>query len=184
MPGVRNVIESSSFPIVIYEGRENIIKYLSEYQTGLDIHSLADAIARPDVKSLFKENIIPGLYFNHQDTPVSLKQQYDSAVKDGVKNLKDIYKKTFQSENIDALIFPTSPVVAPLANADVNSHDMFLTLIRNTEPGSVAGLPGLSIPAGMGKLTGLPVGLEIDGLPGTDEKILAIGKALEDILQS
>lgn len=134
-------------------------------------------------KDAFPRNHLDGMIFPTSPV-VALKQQYDSAVKDGVENLREIYKKAFQSENIDALIFPTSPVVAPLANADVNSPDMFLTLIRNTEPGSVAGLPGLSFSAGRGKMTGLPVGLEIDGLPGTDEKILAIGKVLEEILQS
>ena len=57
----------------------------------------------------------------------------------------------------------------------------FFTYIRNTSPGSVAGIPGLSLPAGMTK-AGLPVGLEIDGPEGSDQQVLAIGLALETIL--
>jgi len=49
------------------------------------------------------------------------------------------------------------------------------------DPGSNAGLPGLSVPAGLSN-QGLPVGLEIDGLPGEDRKVLAIGVTIEKIL--
>lgn len=52
---------------------------------------------------------------------------------------------------------------------------------RNVDPGSNAGLPGLSLPAGLSD-DGLPIGLEVDGLPGEDRKILAVGVALEPLL--
>jgi len=57
----------------------------------------------------------------------------------------------------------------------------FFTYIRNTSPGSVAGIPGLSLPAGMTK-AGLPVGIEIDGPQGNDQQVLAVGLALETVL--
>ena len=50
---------------------------------------------------------------------------------------------------------------------------------RNTEPGSNAGIPGLTVPAGLGPSTGLPVGLSLDGPRGSDERLLAIGMAIE-----
>ena len=50
----------------------------------------------------------------------------------------------------------------------------FDTMIRNTDPGSNAGIPGLSLFAGMTP-GGLPVGLEIDGPVGSDTKLLGIG---------
>lgn len=57
----------------------------------------------------------------------------------------------------------------------------FPTFIRNTDPGSNAGIPGLSVPAGLTR-AGLPVGLELDGPVGSDRKLLAIGLALEKLL--
>jgi len=54
-------------------------------------------------------------------------------------------------------------------------------MIRNTDPASNAGLPGLSFYAGM-TLRGLPVGLEIDGPVGRDVELLAMGLAIEAIL--
>jgi len=57
----------------------------------------------------------------------------------------------------------------------------FPTYIRNTGPGSVAGIPGLALPAGMTR-AGLPVGLELDGPENSDHNLLAIGLAIEPLL--
>jgi len=59
--------------------------------------------------------------------------------------------------------------------------DTFQTFIRNTDPGSNAGIPGLAMPAGMSR-GGLPVGIELDGPLGTDRRLLAIGLAFEAVL--
>ena len=68
---------------------------------------------------------------------------------------------------------------AYLARADANPDLLF---IRNTDPGSNAGIPGLTIPAGLGPTTGLPVGISLDGPRGGDERLLAIGIAIESVL--
>jgi indoleacetamide hydrolase len=57
----------------------------------------------------------------------------------------------------------------------------FGTFIRNLTPGSAAGLPGLSMPAGMTG-AGLPVGIAIDGPEQSDRDVLAIAAAIETIL--
>ena len=59
--------------------------------------------------------------------------------------------------------------------------DTFGTLIRNTDPGSNAGIPGLSLPAGL-TAGGLPVGLELDGPLGSDTRLLGIALAFEALL--
>ena len=66
---------------------------------------------------------------------------------------------------------------------DGASVDTFATMIRNTDPGSNAGIPGLALPAGMGP-TGLPIGVELDGPLGRDRRLLAIGLAFEKVLGS
>ena len=45
---------------------------------------------------------------------------------------------------------------------------------QNVVPASYAGLAGLSLPLGLTN-AGLPVGLEVDGLEGSDEAVLGIG---------
>ena len=55
------------------------------------------------------------------------------------------------------------------------------TFIRKTDPASNAGIPGISLPAGL-DADGLPVGMELDGPAGSDEKLLAIAQAVEAVL--
>jgi mandelamide amidase len=54
----------------------------------------------------------------------------------------------------------------------------FPTYIRNTDPPSNAGLPCLSVPAGL-TADALPVGIEFVGAPGADGTILGLGRAFE-----
>lgn len=52
--------------------------------------------------------------------------------------------------------------------------------LRNTDPSAVAGLPSVSVPAGL-TASGLPVCLSFDGLPGSDATVLALAEAFERI---
>lgn len=86
-----------------------------------------------------------------------------------------------------ALVFPTTRLPArPIgqdATVELNGKlvPTFRVYIHNTAPGSNAGIPGLSIPAGLTS-DGLPVGLELDGPAGSDRTLLAIGLAVEEVL--
>src|SRR5439155_14805982 len=72
-----------------------------------------------------------------------------------------------------ALVLATTPSVAVPQGPEASSFETFVRFIRNTDPGSNAGMPGLTIPAGLGPTTGLPVGVSLDGLPDSDERLLA-----------
>src|SRR5207245_9736356 len=96
--------------------------------------------------------------------------------------LRKISTDTFHTQRIDSLIGPTTPAVAVAQGPDASSLKTFLLFIRNTDPGSNAGIPGLTIPAGLGPTTGLPVGISLDGPRGSDERLLAIGIAIESVL--
>jgi indoleacetamide hydrolase len=84
-------------------------------------------------------------------------------------------------------VFPTTPLPAAKIGADdtVDLNGMpvpvFGTFIRNLCPGSTAGLPGVTLPAGLTK-AGLPAGLALDGPEGGDHQLLAIALALEMLL--
>jgi mandelamide amidase len=54
----------------------------------------------------------------------------------------------------------------------------FGAVSNNTVHQSSAGIPSLVIPAGLTE-DGLPVGLSFDGPPGSDRRLLAIGRAFE-----
>jgi aspartyl-tRNA(Asn)/glutamyl-tRNA(Gln) amidotransferase subunit A len=79
----------------------------------------------------------------------------------------------------DALVAPTSPTVAfPLGARLSDPVAMYLS-DACTLPVNMAGLPGVSIPAGLSD--GLPVGLQLIGAPWTELDLLRLARGYEAI---
>ena len=179
--GFLDLDNQSGFPIALFEATRDISNYLSTYGTGLTLSQLAAQIASPDVKFVFDTFVVPG-------APNAIPQSvYDNAVNVVRPRLQKLYADTFEIGDLDAIIFPTTPLPAsPIIGSDstVNLNGIqvptFQTYIRNTDPGSVAGVPGISLPVALTS-GGLPVGLEIDGPAGSDRDLLAVALALEKI---
>ncbi len=80
---------------------------------------------------------------------------------------------------VDALLTPTTPNAAfPQGERMDDPVTMYLNDIF-TVPASMAGVPALSVPAGL-DAQGLPLGLQVIGRPFDEETIIAVGGALED----
>jgi len=80
-------------------------------------------------------------------------------------------------EKYDALITPTSPTVPfKLGEKLDDPVQMYLSDVC-TLPINIAGVPGISIPAGFGN--GLPIGMQIIGKPFGEEAILRVAYAYE-----
>ena len=80
-------------------------------------------------------------------------------------------------ERYDALITPTSPTVPFKMGEKMDDPlQMYLSDVC-TLPINIAGIPGLSVPAGF--TDGLPVGMQILGKPFSEEMLLRIGYAYE-----
>lgn len=182
MPGLEEANAAVSFPVVMHEGKQDLAAYLQAHNTQLTLEEVVEQIASPDVRAIFEHVIMPAQLADNEGNPVPLQPRYEKAISEGIARLLAIYEHTFHQHQLDGLIFPTSPVVAPLAEDNVSSVENFARLIRNVDPGSNTRLPGLTLPVGYGATSKLPVGLEIDGLPGSDAQILAIGATLETIL--
>lgn len=183
MPNLEQLNHAISFPVVIHEGKYDLIQYLKHHHIDLNLETVIDQISSPDVQALFKQNILPQLIQDQTGQFVPVLPLYEKAMREARPQLLELYQNTFKEHNLHALLFPTSPIVAPLVNEQVSSIENFQTLIRNTDPGSNIGLPGLSLPIGKGAKLQLPIGLEIDGLPHQDSEILAIGETLEEIFR-
>ncbi len=79
----------------------------------------------------------------------------------------------------DAICAPTSPVVAfPIGARTADPVAMYL-IDACTLPVNMAGLPGISIPAGLSD--GLPVGLQLIGPPWSEPSMLRLARAYEGI---
>ena len=79
---------------------------------------------------------------------------------------------------VDALLTPTAPSAA-FAQGDKMDDPvaMYLNDVF-TVPASMAGVPGLSVPAGLDG-QGLPLGLQVIGRPFDEETVFAVGAVLE-----
>lgn len=78
----------------------------------------------------------------------------------------------------DAMLAPTSPSAAfPIGERLDDPVKMYLEDVF-TSPASLAGLPGMAVPAGLSE-DGLPLGLQIIGRPWDEETVFAVSRALE-----
>jgi aspartyl-tRNA(Asn)/glutamyl-tRNA(Gln) amidotransferase subunit A len=118
-----------------------------------------------------KRRIILGTY--------ALSSGYYDAYYLKAQKVRTLIKQDFDKifETFDAVVGPTSPNVAfPLGAKTQDPLAMYLNDLF-TVPTSLAGLPGVSVPAGM--VDGLPVGLQIIGKALDEPTILRVGHAFE-----
>ncbi len=145
------------------------------------VEQVAAQIASKDVKGTYDGLVIPRK-LPAPDAVVDAEPAYKAAMAQARPALLKHFADTFARYGVEALIGPTTPRVAVAQGPEASSLPTFLLFIRNTDPGSNAGLPGLTIPAGLGPGTGLPVGLSLDGPRGSDERLLALGLAIEKVV--
>lgn len=182
MPDLMALNGQIGFPVALYEAYDDMVAYLRRTGTGLTVEQLAERAASPDVKGTYQGLVIPRKLPGPNHTVVDARPAYEAAMRDARPSLQALYRATFVRHGIDAIVFPTVPTVAMPAGPESSSVANFVRTIRNTDPGSNAGVPGLTLPAGLGASTGLPVGLEVDGPEGSDRRLVSIGMAIEAVL--
>ena len=179
MPDVPKLDEAAGFPIALYETVVDLNRYLAGHGLPIDYAALAGAAASPDVAGLLQS-----LTTAEGAIPESV---YREALDVTRPALQAAYADWFASNDVLAAVFPTTPLPAARIGEDetveLNGEQVptFLTFIRNTGPSSVAGIPGVTLPAGL-TADGLPVGMELDGPAGSDRALLALSAAVEEIL--
>ena len=178
--GLYDLNAKLSFPIALHEPIEDIPAYLKASGVeGITLADIAAKIASPDVKGAFGAITADAFGNAYPDAVGPLRSQ-----------LQKLYENYFRDNNLDAILFPTTVAPAPPIDMTTGSGEMtvnggkpmptFDTMIRNTDPGSNAGIPGLSLFAGM-TASGLPVGLEIDGPIGSDTTLLGLALSMEKL---
>jgi len=181
IPTLAEVNAKVSFQLALHEPIADIPAYLAATGvTGISLADVAAGVASPDVKGAFGAILAD-----------AFGKDYDAAMRTHRPRLRNLYDGYFRSAALDAMMFPTTIAPAPLIDlangsgkVSINGGapvDTFATYIRNTDPGSNAGIPGLALPAGLTN-SGLPVGLELDGPLGSDARLLGIGLAIEAVL--
>jgi indoleacetamide hydrolase len=178
IPRVRELNDAAGFPITLFETEPEVRAYLEEHEIALTFEALVQQTASGGVR-----RILMGLL---GEGAVS-REAYEEALAVHRPALQRAMAEYLRAHELDAFVIPTTLVAAARIGDDdwVEVNGTFLptfeTYIHNTCPGSIAGFPGLTLPAGKTR-DGLPVGLGLEAAPGADRRLFEIGFALEAVL--
>ena len=100
-------------------------------------------------------------------------------IKTGIQNLTTALETTFKANNLDALIYPEQANLVVKIGSPSQSG-------RNGILAAVTGFPVVTVPAGFSNTTadapiGVPIGMEILGMPWTEGKLLSIAKHVSEV---
>jgi indoleacetamide hydrolase len=168
--------------LLAHGNRVDLEDYLKRHVPGLGMDQLITQLRSADVR-----------YFLEQAVRKRLAPSEVENARHGRRTaLRARYEALFAQHTLDGILFPTEPVLAPGIRPEGDRFDdtimigeysfpSGLALIRNTFATCVLGAPGITIPAGL-SAAGLPVGIEIDGVPGSDAALLDMAREIETVL--
>lgn len=124
-----------------------------------------------------KRRIILGTY--------ALSSGYYDAYYGSAQKVRTLISRDFAAafEAADVLVSPTAPTTAfKLGEKLDDPLAMYLNDVA-TIPANLAGVPGISVPAGVAEEDGLPVGLQVLAPATADDRLYRVGAALEALLE-
>ncbi|MUN55003.1 Asp-tRNA(Asn)/Glu-tRNA(Gln) amidotransferase subunit GatA [Kocuria koreensis] len=124
-----------------------------------------------------KRRIILGTY--------ALSAGYYDAYYGSAQKVRTLVQRDFTNafEQVDVLVSPTSPTTAfKLGEKTDDPVSMYLNDIA-TIPTNLAGVPAISVPAGLAPENGLPVGVQFMAPVKEDARLYRVGAGLEAALQ-
>lgn len=159
--------------IEMFEISHALDRYLRELPVERDFLSVRAAVARDDVRELL-------------DQSYGTRNQVDDYQQALLKRdaLQHAYCDVLDQNAIDAFIYPTTPITAPvldvgdLAVGSDACADVFDLGTSNVNPGSVSGQPVVTIPTGR-TVDGSHTGLSIEGRRHEDARLLNIAGFVE-----
>ncbi len=125
-----------------------------------------------------KRRIILGTY--------ALSSGYYDAYYGQAQKVRTLISRDFEAAfaQADVLVSPTAPTTAFRIGEKLDDPlAMYLNDVA-TIPANLAGIPGISIPAGLAPEDGLPVGFQILAPALADDRLYRVGAALESLLES
>ena len=181
LPGLLSQTAKVSLPILRHEALLDMPDYLEASGiTEVTLSDIASQVASPGTDVVL-DAVQDDIYGGDYDRVMGVERPA----------LQAIYDRYFQQNDISAILFPATILPATAidklhgsATVSVNNGprmDSATAYVKLTSPSSCAGLPGLVIPAGI-TADGLPVGLEIDGPVGSDDRLLGLGLSVEKLL--
>ncbi len=172
-----------SFPIVLFEAHDATLRNLE--QQGVTLEEFLGQLKSPDVRAVFVDGIVQGLSV-FGETRIA-QADYEAVMQQELPKLQTMYAQLFDTHQLDALLFPTTPAPAlavdeqGMITLNGQSQPAFPVYIRHMELSSLVASPSLCLPCGK-TAEGLPVGLSLDGISEKDHHLLAVTQAVDSVL--
>ena len=115
----------------------------------------------------------------------ALSSGYYDAYYGQAQKVRTLIARDFEAafEQADVLVSPTAPTTAfRIGDKLDDPMAMYLNDLA-TIPANLAGIPGMSVPAGLADEDGLPVGFQLLAPAMQDQRLYAVGAALEEALR-
>ena len=163
--------------IMLYETQPSITRMLADENTGMSFDQLFAQVS-PGMQGFFK-----AVALSPNRPP---KEAYEAMLAKR-KEVQAALRQYYADQRIAVLAFPAicalAPPIGEEENADVGGKKVsfFQVFGRNTALSPVASTASLALPIGRA-VSGLPMSLEVNALPGEDRKLLALGHAMEKVL--
>ena len=151
------------------------VRYGYRSQKGKDLIEMYENTRSEGFGDEVKRRILIGTYV--------LSSGYYDAYYLKAQKVRQLIKKDFDDSflKVDAILTPSTPSSAfKIGEKAKDPNQMYLNDIF-TVPANLAGLPALSLPAGLDK-QGYPLGLQLIGKALDEQKILNIGYAFETVV--
>ncbi|MDR6175229.1 aspartyl-tRNA(Asn)/glutamyl-tRNA(Gln) amidotransferase subunit A [Nocardioides zeae] len=123
-----------------------------------------------------KRRIIIGTY--------ALSSGYYDAYYGQAQKIRTLIARDFDAafEQVDVLVSPTAPTTAFKLGEKLDDPLAMYAGDLATIPANLAGIPGISVPAGLADEDGLPVGFQVLAPAMADDRVYRVGAAVEALL--
>lgn len=164
--------------VFLFEVPIDLAQYLLDEGTGVSYGQVVSMIASPNVA---------GTFALIDSGPVS-EAIYQQVIAGLVPFLRSSYLDYLDSNDLDVVVYPTTITEAPRIGqqtVEIDGQTIITTgdaFLRHSHYMPVIGGPTLSLPIGQTRRNLPAGGIDIAGRPGDDRRVLAIGKAISEVL--
>jgi indoleacetamide hydrolase len=161
---------------------EDLGSYLRAANASITVGDVTAAIADPVLRQIFSGRLSAGqsLEGERQENKRARSAAREDLTR-AVLAFRQLYSDAFDTSRCAAFVLPACPDPPYPVPADPSLGGTGpVSMIRNTEPSTLAALPSLAVPGGLTP-DGLPVGIQFDGPSGSDLTVLRIGRLFEAI---
>jgi mandelamide amidase len=173
------LIQTTTWGIFAHETMGAISDFLRRHNIPTTFEAIYEGL-KPQLRQAWGHIVLP------DGAGATSAEAYQTALNVSRPEIQRRFDKAFVAQEAQAILQPTTPCTAPLieeqAIVRIAGQDVsYLTLANHTVSASSIGLPGVSLPMGLSR-TGLPIGLELDALLGSDQVLLDLARRIEGVL--